>query len=232
MNICNRYIEPVPQIDFPEITDYQIELSDEPLVDLCHYSSERIICENQYYEKKIAGSINCCLVRKDVADRLKQVLLMLPDGYSLKIFDAWRPYEVQYHLYYDYFGKLVDSGNYDSYTVSELKNLAKEFVSYPQKTDISYVHSSGGAIDLTIVDSDGCPLDMGSEFDDFSDKSNTSYFESSRIVNQACVNRRLLYHLMIKNGFTNLPSEWWHFDYGDLFWSYYTGQPVKYQSIF
>lgn len=232
MNICNQYIEPVPQIAFPEITDYQIELSDEPLVDLRHHASGRIVCENQYYEKKIAGSINSCLVRKDVADHLEQVLLMLPDGYSLKIFDAWRPYEVQYHLFYDYFGKLADSGNYDSYTISELKNIAKEFVSYPQKKDISYVHSSGGAIDLTIVDSDGCPLDMGSEFDDFSDRSNTSYFESSGIKNQACFNRRLLYHLMIKNGFTNLPSEWWHFDYGDLFWSYYTGQPVKYQSKF
>ncbi len=31
-------------------------------------------------------------------------------------------------------------------------------------------------------------------------------------------NRRLLYYAMIDAGFTNLPSEWWHYDYGDRFW--------------
>lgn len=36
---------------------------------------------------------------------------------------------------------------------------------------------------------------------------------------------------MIKAGFTNLPSEWWHYDYGDAFWSYYTKNAVKYQGI-
>ena len=32
-------------------------------------------------------------------------------------------------------------------------------------------------------------------------------------------NRRLLYNVMTAAGFTNLPSEWWHFDYGDGMWA-------------
>jgi hypothetical protein len=45
-------------------------------------------------------------------------------------------------------------------------------------------------------------------------------------------NRRLLYHAMKKAGFTNYPSEWWHYDYGDTFWGALTGLPVKYPSVY
>jgi D-alanyl-D-alanine dipeptidase len=30
---------------------------------------------------------------------------------------------------------------------------------------------------------------------------------------------------MHQQGFTNLPSEWWHFDYGDQLWAYYGAHP-------
>ena len=34
-------------------------------------------------------------------------------------------------------------------------------------------------------------------------------------------NRRLLYSVMHEAGFTNLPSEWWHYDAGDQLWAHY-----------
>jgi D-alanyl-D-alanine dipeptidase len=33
-------------------------------------------------------------------------------------------------------------------------------------------------------------------------------------------NRRLLHNTMTDAGFVNLPSEWWHFDYGDQLWAW------------
>jgi D-alanyl-D-alanine dipeptidase len=36
---------------------------------------------------------------------------------------------------------------------------------------------------------------------------------------------------MIQAGFTNLPSEWWHYDYGTKFWGYFTGNDALYKGI-
>ena len=36
---------------------------------------------------------------------------------------------------------------------------------------------------------------------------------------------------MIKAGFTNLPSEIWHYDYGNRAWAYYNKKPAIYKGI-
>ena len=36
--------------------------------------------------------------------------------------------------------------------------------------------------------------------------------------------RRILIHTMKEAGFSNLPTEWWHFDYGNQNWAYFTEQ--------
>ena len=44
-------------------------------------------------------------------------------------------------------------------------------------------------------------------------------------------NRMILYNSMIKAGFTNLDSEYWHYDYGNKNWSDITGNDVLYDEI-
>ena len=39
-------------------------------------------------------------------------------------------------------------------------------------------------------------------------------------------------NVMTKAGFTNLPSEWWHYDYGDRFWAYYNKCSAIYEGVF
>ena len=203
------------------------------LVNPYDYSNRKILCDNTYYKQGIRGAISCCLVRKGVMEQLLRALNLLPSGCTFMIFDAWRPYNVQYSLYYNYFSSLADSMMYEDSSIHDLREITNQFVSLPERNlDISYVHSSGGAIDLTIVDSSGIPLDMGSPFDDFTINSNTDYYEIHADNQAICNNRRILYYAMTQCGFTNLPTEWWHYDYGDKFWSYYTGQSVKYQSIY
>jgi D-alanyl-D-alanine dipeptidase len=77
---------------------------------------------------------------------------------------------------------------------------------------------------------------MGTEFDHFGTKAATRYFEEKleRSENlsideaEALDNRRLLYHIMTSQGFTNYLEEWWHFDFGDQFWGKISGKRSVY----
>ena len=228
----------IPTLPSPGEREWKREFLEEALVDPCCGSgaavgNHTIICESAYFVQGIRGAVDRCLVRESVAKKLSEAVKLLPAGYGFKLYDTWRPYEVQYSLYYNYFGALVDSGKYEDCTVRELRELTKTFVSLPVKgEDVSFVHSTGGAVDLTIVDDRGLELNMGSGFDEFSEKSNTDYYEVHGGAETVRDNRRLLYRVMTECGFTNLPSEWWHFDYGDKFWAFYTGEAVLYRSLY
>ena len=156
----------------------------------------------------------------------------LPNNYRLKIYDAWRTYLTQKDLYDEHYDMVSNAIENVGKSQDELHTITKKFVSYPDKSKkFSFVHSSGGAVDLTIVDENNKELDMGTKFDEFSNLSFTNSFENSDndIVKN---NRRLLYNSMINAGFTNYAAEWWHYDYGDIFWSAITGNPVIYSSIY
>lgn len=72
---------------------------------------------------------------------------------------------------------------------------------------------------------------MGTLFDDFTDRAWTDHFENYEDNEDVRKNRRLLYNAMIEAGFTNLSSEWWHYDYGDKFWAYFTGNTAMFEGI-
>ena len=42
----------------------------------------------------------------------------------------------------------------------------------------------------------------------------------------------MLYNAMTNAGFTNLPSEIWHYDYGNRAWAFYNNKPSIYKGIF
>lgn len=73
-------------------------------------------------------------------------------------------------------------------------------------------HNYGVAVDLSILDADGTPLDMGCPFDCFDAISNVGneayYVETGRMTREALDNRRLLANLMLSAGFVQNPDEW------------------------
>ena len=71
-------------------------------------------------------------------------------------------------------------------------------------------HCLGIAIDLTLCDTAGNDLDMGTDFDHFSPKA---HLNSRTITTEQRANRKLLRSVMERAGFTVWPYEWWHFDY-------------------
>ena len=170
-------------------------------------------------------------MRQGVYERLKLAESYLPRGMNLKIYDAWRPFDVQLALYKDYRQKVCE--NNPGLSDEEVDNLTKLFVSNPIKDEfLGPVHATGGAIDLTIADCTGKELDMGTDFDFFGDMANTDYFEKNDVSPLVRDNRRMLYHVMTKAGFTNLPTEWWHYDYGNRFYAYYSGKSAVYGCVF
>ena len=221
----------IPNIKMPSALAGGSNAVKEHFVDIEEYSDGRIKADMQYYKVKRPGAVNKAYARRAVADKLLKALSYLPDGYSFKIYDAWRSPETQSDIYYEYFQKLSEKEENRHLSVDELHRMARTFVSFPDRSkEFSFVHSSGGAVDLTIVDENGEELDMGCGFDDFSDVAETSYFETYGESSVPKQNRRLLYWSMINAGFTNYPSEWWHYDFGDLFWATMTGEAAIYAS--
>lgn len=201
---------------------YFVELKDNKFFDVCL----------KYPKMNFQNATDKCMVRKEVYDKLKIAAKSLPDGIHLRIWDAWRPFLLQEELYNDYSQFIIEKYNLDLKTKKEREFIISKFISPPTKNrNFPPVHTTGGAVDVTLVDENGKELDMGTEFDEFSDLTETSFFENSQndIIRN---NRRILYNAMIKAGFTNLPSEWWHYDYGNRFWAYYKNKPAIYEGIF
>ena len=91
------------------------------------------------------------------------------------------------------------------------KREISKYVALPVRDTICPpAHTTGGAIDLTLIDRDGNELNMGTAFDAFTQATHTDFYEETDedIIKQ---NRRILYSAMTSVGFTNLPSEWWHY---------------------
>lgn len=173
-----------------------------------------------------------CFVREQVRGRLIAAAKRLPQGYRLKILDAWRPFALQEELFYTYREKLIADFHLDRVSEAERDRIIAGFVSLPaDNRDLPPVHTTGGAVDLTIIRPDGTELPMGTGFDAFTKQTGTAFFErgGDPAVRR---NRRLLYSVMTLAGFRNLPTEWWHYDYGDRFWAYYSNTPALYRGVF
>ncbi len=217
----------IPEIKVPSIQKYEINKLDEEIVSL---KENGFIVSSQYYIQGIKGSYKDCYARKTVVAMLKEAESYLPSGYRFIILDAYRPICIQQTLW-DSSHKQLEN-KYPQLNEAEIDYKTSFFVSKPSY-DIKCpsLHNTGGAVDLTICNKSGKWLNMGTDFDDFSDRAWTNHFEKYEEDVEIRDNRRMLYNSMIKAGFTNLPSEWWHYDYGDKFWAYFTGNTALYEGI-
>ncbi len=195
-------------------------------------SNDRFDVQMQYPLLGMKFAESSCYVRKEVHEKLVDASNLLPKGYRLRIWDAWRPFALQHELYTSYSEKIVNEFGLEKRSEEEKKTIIRKFVSEPvENRNLPPVHTTGGAIDVTIIDSNGKEIDMGTEFDAFTDLTHTAAFENQKNLTVRD-NRRMLYQIMTSVGFTNLPSEWWHYDYGDRFWAYYNNKPAMYDGIF
>lgn len=164
----------------------------------------------------LPGAVQGCWLRRGAAERLAAVSALLPDGYSLLVYDAWRPVAVQQALYDQYRKQLRKE--HPRMSGRQLDTLCREFVALPRADPINPApHATGGAVDLTLC-YQNTPLEMGSRFDDFSPLARTDALEAGPDC-AARRHRRMLFWAMCSAGFVNYPGEWWHFSYGDRLWA-------------
>jgi D-alanyl-D-alanine dipeptidase len=225
----NKPIPPNQSLDgWKEV---KIEENYEPLVSLNEFAPDYIMVKSQYFEQNINGALEECYCREGVAIKLIEAAKYLPKGYKFLIWDAWRPPIVQLTLFEKFKGELKI--NNPSFNEPTLQREAEKYVSLPS-TDFNNPapHLTGGAIDLTIIDSFGNNLEMGTCFDSFGEISKTNYFELlNNNIDNIIVNRRLIYNILTSVGFSNYPEEWWHYDYGNQFWGKITDNSAIYNGI-
>lgn len=220
----------IPELSEPELYGDR-DFGDFKFVEIL--SNDSITVDMQYPKLGMRYAEQHCYVREEVYQMLIDAANRLPAGYQFKIYDAWRPFALQQELYEVYSDKIINEFHLEGSSEEQKKAVIKKFVSEPVwDRDVPPVHTTGGAIDLTIIGKDGHELEMGTGFDAFSDETCTSFFEKNEENVVVRNNRRILYHVMTEAGFTNLPSEWWHFDYGDRFWAFYNKKPALYRGAF
>ena len=148
----------------------------------------RYATKNNFTHRVLYPSAKVYL-RKVVAEHLKMVNDYVKQKYNLrlKVFDGYRPLSVQKKMW-----KIVPDSRY----VANPKNGSR--------------HNRGAAVDLTLIDSTGKELDMGTGFDNFTEKAHYNY---SGLTEEQKKNRKILRDAMMKFGFEPLETEWWHFDY-------------------
>lgn len=173
-----------------------VQESDSSIIVDLRYSST-----NNFIGKDLYGSLEEAYLRPLAVDKLVQASEYLREEYPdlrLYIYDAARPRRIQ-QILWDQSGLPEDE--------------RAKYVANPQSGSI---HNYGFAIDLTVSDSKGNELDMGTGYDHFTEKAHTDKEEElieKGILTEAQVqNRKILRNVMTKAGFIVLPSEWWHFD--------------------
>lgn len=168
-----------------EIPDSWIELTSEEgfTVDI------RYATPNNFTKKKIYDCGRCYL-RPEAAEALTIIQNELKQkyGYSIKVFDCFRPRPYQQRLW----DAVPDP----------------DYVTPPAKGSM---HSRGLAVDLTIVDKNGKELDMGTEYDFFGEEAHQDY---NNLKPEVAKNRQLLKSTMERHGFNSIRTEWWHYSYG------------------
>lgn len=180
-----------------------------------------------YHRLGVPDALSDCFIRSGVYERLLKAAASLPSGMHLTVLDGWRPLSVQIQLYQS-LSQAIAAAN-PGCSGYELAELTRQFVSVPSLTkEAPSPHFTGGAVDVTLTDSDGQWLDMGSEFDAAGEASFTRHFETFELPSERQVvvrtRRRILFNAMQGAGFSNLPSEWWHYDFGNQLWAWANGE--------
>lgn len=170
-----------------EPEDYEYVLVNKYIPDI--YVELMYATDNNFTGVRIYDFTDAYL-RYGTVKKLAQVQKELKQqGYSLKIWDAYRPFEAQQKLW-----EVYPDPNYVANPANGMKK-----------------HDLGGTVDITMVAADGTVISMPTEFDDFSLKADRDYSDIED--EEAVKNVMILQNAMENNGFTGYQGEWW--DYSD-----------------
>ncbi|NCX23796.1 MAG: D-alanyl-D-alanine dipeptidase [Betaproteobacteria bacterium] len=157
---------------------------------------------NNFAGIPLYDNIDCAWIHVDAFQALTLAaahLRQINAPWSLLVLDALRPHRVQESIW-----KRVQGSHFEAYFADPA---------------LGSIHSYGMAVDLTLVDAEGCAADMGSEFDQMDELSHPilekRHLDDGRLTSEHLGHRALLRSVMSFAGFRGIDTEWWHFDFGD-----------------
>ena len=175
-NIHTEQPVPVQNSDFVLVKTYIPNI----IIDLKYATTENFTGQKIY-------SFTDAYLRYGTVQKLTNVQKELNElGFSLKIWDAFRPPSAQFTLWEICSDSTYVSNPYDGFSS----------------------HSRGNTVDITLVDKNGEEVVMPTGFDDFSTLADRDYSDCSK---EATKNAQLLEQLMKKHGFKAYFGEWWHY---------------------
>jgi len=195
--------------------DYEyipIEECGEPLIDIANFG---FVLEPVYYNSGLSDRPEM-LLRHSVAEKLAAVRDQITP-LNFKIWDGWRPREAQHNIYMKYWKEL--KAEHPKWPEDRLREQVGTFVSVAIDPNRIPLHSTGGSVDLTMIDEKGLEIEMGTEFDHFGPAAAALYFEKTKGKELIRDNRRLLRNSLAKAEFRFDEDEWWHFDHGNQIWA-------------
>lgn len=208
---------PFVKIDSPKVKQIKIQDNGEELIDLLKDCPQILVDQSRSYAQDYSPSIS--LLRQSVAQKLIAAQNKLPSGIKFKIIEGFRPIEVQKRIFEEQIEFL--SQQHPDWSRERLKEEASLFVAPPESIP---PHSTGGTVDLTLIDEAGQELDMGTKLND--EYREDTYTLSNNISTKALDNRKILITALEAEGFANYPAEWWHWSYGDQYWAYIKKEQV------
>lgn len=184
--------------------------------------NEELVKANKYsksikelgIEKRIETNIPI-LVRETVARMLYLASKKLPKNMYLQIDGGYRSPKVQEILWTNRVKQLgVDK--------------AKSLVSNPYNQKTPPGHTTGAAVDVSLLDSNFKEINLSAPFEKYYDEQE---LYSKKITKEAQKLRLLLYKIMLSVGFAPCDNEYWHFSYGDDRWARYYNKKPLYNQI-
>lgn len=157
---------------------------------------------DNFFGSDLYQGLDCAWLHRDAAAALELSVAWLAEyrpGATLLILDALRPQRVQQQLW-----EALQGTDLIGYIADPVRGS---------------VHSFGMALDLTVIGENGVELDMGTAFDDLSERSHPALegimLARGDLTQEQFANRQLLRNAMLHGGWVGINSEWWHFDCGD-----------------
>lgn len=191
----------------PVYSPLEQQLLDSGLVDVQALDSSIVVdlrysTEDNFMHMDLYGDFTHAFLQPDVAEKLlkaQQALKARYPYYSLIIYDAVRPMHIQRMMW-------------DTLPMPPMER--QKYLSNPSRG--GSLHNYGAAVDVSIIDSNGIPLDMGTAYDFFGEKAHpvkeAELLEAGELSERQVSNRKILRSVMYKGGFFGIQTEWWHFN--------------------
>jgi D-alanyl-D-alanine dipeptidase len=195
-----------------ELRHIPIRESGEPLVDLLRFKPS-LRWDNPRFKYRRET-----YARLSLAEKLAQADAALPAGYRLALIECWRAPTIQRRMYKAVWKRFQETN--PDWSESKLRRVVNQFTA-PMDLKVPPPHTTGGAVDLTLIGPDGEPCDMQSPFEIFDPIG--FFFDAKGLSDAARRHREIIRAALTSTGITNYPSEYWHWSYGDQGWAYRGG---------